>query len=440
MDSGLDLGPVPHERRTASVLDVLLVFAGANIVTTTLVTGGSVGNAFSWPRTVLVIVIGTLAGVALLALLARLGPRFGLPTMVLLRQPFGDRGAEAISFLLLITNFAWIALNNVIAARAMAGIVPGSARLWSVLVGAVAVVVTLFGPRAMAIFNRGAVPLLLIVGIALTVAIVGGGSGKLDGPGDASLGLLAGLDVVIGYQVSWSLMFADYTRFQRAEGGAATAVFLGLALSSLWLIGSGRRRRPHRWRQRSDRDDPRRRPAHLGAAADGAVDHHHQLREPLPVGARRAQSVAPGTAATDGARWSAPSARCSVCCRPICSIGTRASWAGSAPASYRSPRSRWCTSSSCIAIPTIRGAAVVGRRDPRVVGRGRDLPGGRALRTAHRRDGPDAGRYRVVCTGCSDAQAGSTVPIAVHGPHRATRHIARRLPISAPSLRMASAP
>jgi NCS1 family nucleobase:cation symporter-1 len=239
MDSGLDLGPVPFERRTASVLDVLLVFAGANIVTTTLVTGGSVGNAFSWPRTVLVIVVGTLAGVALLALLARLGPRFGLPTMILLRQPFGDRGAEAISFLLLITNFAWIALNNVIAARALAGIVPGSARSWSVLVGAVAVVVTLFGPRAMAIFNRAAVPLLLIVGIALTVAIVGGRSGKLDGPGDASLGLLAGLDVVIGYQVSWSLMFADYTRFQRAESGAATAVFLGLALSSLWLIGLG---------------------------------------------------------------------------------------------------------------------------------------------------------------------------------------------------------
>ena len=165
------------------MLDVLLVFAGANIVTTTLVTGGSVGNAFSWPRTVLVIVVGTLAGVALLALLARLGPRFGLPTMVLLRQPFGDRGAEAISFLLLITNFAWIALNNVIAARALAGIVPGSARGWSVLVGAVAVVVTLFGPRAMAIFNRAAVPLLLIVGVALTVAIVGAGSGRLDGAG-----------------------------------------------------------------------------------------------------------------------------------------------------------------------------------------------------------------------------------------------------------------
>jgi nucleobase:cation symporter-1, NCS1 family len=239
MDTGLELAPVPAEERRAPTLDVVLVFAGANIVTTTLVTGGSIARAFSWPRTLLVIVLGTIAGTAIVALLARLGPRFGLPTMVLLRQPFGTRGAEAISILLLLTNFAWIALNNVIAANALAALSPGGARSWSVAVGAIAVVVTLFGPRAMALFNRVAVPLLLLVGVALTVAIVGGASQRLSGPGDGSLGLLAGLDVVIGYQVSWSLMFADYTRYQRAERAAATAVFLGLTLSSWWLIGLG---------------------------------------------------------------------------------------------------------------------------------------------------------------------------------------------------------
>jgi nucleobase:cation symporter-1, NCS1 family len=239
MDTGLDLTAVPQAQRRASTLDVLLVFAGANIVTTTLVTGGSIGRAFSWERTLLVIVLGTVAGTAILALLARLGPRFGLPTMVLLRQPFGTHGAEAISLLLLVTNFAWIALNNVIAANAIAGMSLGGARSWSVVVGLIAVAITFFGPRAMALFNRVAVPLLLVVGAALTIVIVGGASQRLDGAGDGSLGLLAGLDVVIGYQVSWSLMFADYTRYQRAERGAATAVFLGLTLSSLWLIGLG---------------------------------------------------------------------------------------------------------------------------------------------------------------------------------------------------------
>src|SRR5688572_5794974 len=114
MDSGLDLRPVPLEERRASTLDVLLVFAGANIVTTTLVTGGSIATAFSWPQTMLVIVAGTLGGTALVALLATLGPRHALPTMVLLRRPFGDGGAVLVSLLLVLTNFAWIALNNVI--------------------------------------------------------------------------------------------------------------------------------------------------------------------------------------------------------------------------------------------------------------------------------------------------------------------------------------
>ena len=36
-----------------------------------------------------------------------------------------------------------------------------------------------------------------------------------------------GLDVVIGYQVSWILMFADYSRYTRSVRGSAIAVFLG---------------------------------------------------------------------------------------------------------------------------------------------------------------------------------------------------------------------
>ena len=51
--------------------------------------------------------------------------------------------------------------------------------------------------------------------------------------------LLWGLDVVIGYQVSWLLMFADYSRYTRSPRAAATAVFAGLALPALWLMPVG---------------------------------------------------------------------------------------------------------------------------------------------------------------------------------------------------------
>jgi purine-cytosine permease-like protein len=44
---------------------------------------------------------------------------------------------------------------------------------------------------------------------------------------------------VIGYQVSWILMFADYSRYTRSAAKGAAVAFLGLALTSLWLMPLG---------------------------------------------------------------------------------------------------------------------------------------------------------------------------------------------------------
>lgn len=240
MDPGLDLRPVPEERRTATFWDVLALFAGANVVTTTLVTGGALAPAFSLRQAALLIVLGVALGTLPIAVLARLGPRFGVPTMVLLRRPFGRRGAAAISLLLIVTNFAWIALNNVIAAEACTALLGGPEWAWSLAVGVVAIGIALFGPRAMAAFDKVAVPALAVVGVAITWALFAGpGREVLARGGNAALPWLAGLDIVVGYQVSWSLMFADYTRHQRSETRAAWACGLGLAAASLWLMTLG---------------------------------------------------------------------------------------------------------------------------------------------------------------------------------------------------------
>ncbi len=236
METGLDLAPVPEARRSSSIADVALLFAGANVVATTLVTGGALGVQASPGRTLTIVLLGVALGTAPLAVLARLGPRSGLPSMVLLRQPFGSAGAAAISLLLIVTNFAWIALNNVIAASALARLVGGPESGWSLLMGGLAVILALAGPRAMAMFDRFAVPAMAVLGGSLTLALLRGGGGPAVAPPPTEIGVLAGLDLVAGYQVSWSLMFADYTRFQRREGQASTSVFLGLSLSSAWLM------------------------------------------------------------------------------------------------------------------------------------------------------------------------------------------------------------
>lgn len=242
MDHGLDLQPVPPEQRTASFADTAGVFAGANIVATTLATGGTLALVAPGAIGPWALAAGLLIGTLPTAILARLGPRTGLPTMVLLRQPFGTAGAAAIAALLIVTNFAWIALNDVIAARALHGILGGEPRLWALLAGVTATVLALGGPRFMALFDKLAVPLMGIVGIALTVALLRRAppaATLADSPGSSWVAFFAGLDLVVAYQVSWSLMFADYTRFQRSARAASLAVLAGLTATSAWLMAIG---------------------------------------------------------------------------------------------------------------------------------------------------------------------------------------------------------
>ncbi|REJ85459.1 MAG: hypothetical protein DWQ36_11840 [Acidobacteria bacterium] len=269
MSAGLELTSIPSHQRTASTLDVALLFAGANVVSSTLITGATLGAATTLDRALAALLLGLVVGTLPLAVLARTGPRYGLPSMVLLRGPFGRLGAATVSALLVVTNFAWIGLNNQVAAGAFAALVDGDGSgvassdrpgpegalgglapiladptVGSVVVGAAAIAVALFGPAAMARFDRVAVPLMVLLGVALTVALVRGlGDGAplvQQSPGPARpLGVLAGLDLVIGYQVSWSLMFADYTRYQRSEAAASRAVFFGLTLTSGWLMTLG---------------------------------------------------------------------------------------------------------------------------------------------------------------------------------------------------------
>ena len=236
-----DLSPVPDAQRTQPAFDLFLIFAAANVVATTLQTGAVLGNRYDRGNVVVLVVAGACFGAMLVALLAPVGSRTGVPSMIAARAPLGYRGAQLVSGLLYLTNFAWIAVNNTIAASVCASVLGGSdtARIWSAALGLLATAVVARGPRAVGHADRIAVPIMVIAGAVLTWA-------AFTLPPRADLGsslppppLLWGLDVVIGYQVSWLLMFADYSRYTRSSRSAAIAVFSGLALPALWLMPVG---------------------------------------------------------------------------------------------------------------------------------------------------------------------------------------------------------
>ncbi len=235
-----DLSPLSAADQTSSPLDLFLIFVGANVVATTLQVGASLPASYSWATAMGVITLGSVAGAMLTAVLAPLGSRLRVPSIVATRAVLGYSGAQALATLLFVTNFAWIALNNVIAASITARVTAvGTTAAWAVGLGILATLIVLGGPRLAAVVDRVAVPLLLLAGGVFTYACL-----RAPWPAwptsPASAGdIAAGFDMVIGYQASWLLMFADYPRFVRSARGAGVAVLAGLALTSLWFMPLG---------------------------------------------------------------------------------------------------------------------------------------------------------------------------------------------------------
>jgi len=240
-----DIRPVAAPAQNQSAADLFLIFVGANVVATTFQVGASLAGSFAIGAMLVVVAVGSVAGAVLVAALAPLGSRLRVPSVIAARPALGIRGAGLVAVVLYVTNFAWIALNNVIAASACAraarvwlGPAFSAETPWAIALGLLATAVVWRGPGAVARADRVAVPLMLAVAVLLTIACVRHASDPTALPHTA-MGPARAFDVVIGYQVSWILMFADFSRYTRSPRGSAAAVFTALATTSIWVMPLG---------------------------------------------------------------------------------------------------------------------------------------------------------------------------------------------------------
>lgn len=238
----VELGVVADRDQNQRPFDLFLIFAGANIVATTLQIGGWV-TGFSLPTAFVIIAAGAVAGALLVAALAPVGSALRVPSIVAIRAALGYQGAQIVALLLFVTNFFWIADNNVIAASIVARLVSGpsasSEGLWAVAIGLLATVTVLGGPRAVSLADRFAVPTLFASGVVMTIAAL-----RVTWPTAAMspasfTDVLRGFDLPFGYQITWLLMFADYSRYSRSGRQSAIAVFGGLGITALWFMPLG---------------------------------------------------------------------------------------------------------------------------------------------------------------------------------------------------------
>ena len=241
--------PVPKERRVLSGLDVAILWGDLGIGLLVLVTGSLLVPGLGFAEALTVVIIGSLIGVALLALGAAAGAQHGVPTMVLFRPILGLRGSWAPSALNVLQLVGWTAVElwamSLVADIVAQRIFGISARpLWLLIAAVVCTGLALWGPVGVArvwMKRFGAWIIVGICGVVTVLALSSDGlAAALSRPGTGGFPTFGpALDLVIAMPVSWLPLVADYTRFASRPSGAFAGTLVGYLIANVWLYALG---------------------------------------------------------------------------------------------------------------------------------------------------------------------------------------------------------
>jgi NCS1 family nucleobase:cation symporter-1 len=206
------------------------------------------------PRALLAVLIGSLLGAGLLAHVARIGCRHGLSSSALISRSLGRRFALLPVGLNVLQLLGWTAFELVVmrdgtvsiaqqlTGAAPAWLAPAATVLWGALLlglarGSMIGLVRRF-------VSRFGLPLVIISLVWLTwqfgLRLADKGLATWwNQPGDGSMSLLGGIDLVIAMPVSWLPLVADFARYGRSPGDALRGTWIGYALANVWCYALG---------------------------------------------------------------------------------------------------------------------------------------------------------------------------------------------------------
>ena len=240
--------PGADTERTMGFGNTIMVWLAANMVVTTLLTGTLFVPGILYLQAILIILLGTLLGVGVLALVGCVGTRTGLPTMVLTRASFGIRGGTfpALLNLAVLMGWSWVqALLAGIAVNSAVDSLTGFSNvvLFTVLCQSLVVLLALFGHQGI----ERVEPFIAVVmiGLALFVfytAFSAFGFGEFASiPADPSTGMTAAIafDVVVATAISWTVLSADFNRNATSQLGGIGGTVIGYTASTSLAMSLG---------------------------------------------------------------------------------------------------------------------------------------------------------------------------------------------------------
>lgn len=237
---------VPDDERHGSPRNQLTLWFGANMQITAIVDGALAvvfGADALWA--IIGLLIGNIAGGAVMALHSAQGPRLGLPQMISSRAQFGVLGAVVPLALVVVMYLGFAATGTVLAGQAINQVVGVDAPALGIVVfGLLTAVVATLGYRYIHILGRISTVVGIIgftyLGIKLAASY---DVGSLLGvkPFDIVTFLLA-ISLSAGWQLTYGPYVADYSRYLPRSTKETTTFFSTLAgsvVGSQWSMTLG---------------------------------------------------------------------------------------------------------------------------------------------------------------------------------------------------------
>ena len=248
--------PVPESLRTLRTLDLFVLWSSLGVGLIVLAAGALLVTLLGltlW-ESVVVSIVGSVIGSALLAAAAHHGSRAGVPTMVSLRPILGRKGSYAPTGLNVVQLLGWTAFELLVMSEATAILTdhflgPWTAAIFVPIWGAVTVALALGGPLAVVRdwLERFAIWIVYASTAAVAIALFLHGLNPNLRPAPVAgnfLGassLLLGLDLVVAMPISWWPLISDYNRFAARPRESALGTTLGYvaANTAFYALGAG---------------------------------------------------------------------------------------------------------------------------------------------------------------------------------------------------------
>ena len=225
-----------------------MVWLAANMVVTTMLTGTLFVPGIPYVAALLVIVGGTLVGVAVLVLVGTIGTRTGLPTMILTRGAFGRRGGHLPAAFNLVVLMGWSWVQALLAGITLDFVVAeatgfSSPVLFAVLCQTIVVALALLGHSGIQRVEPWlAVVMLVVAASVFFVAFRDAGlPAYLALPAVPEVGMTAAVafDVVVATAISWTVLSADINRHARSQREGVVGTALGYSASTIVAMALG---------------------------------------------------------------------------------------------------------------------------------------------------------------------------------------------------------